>query len=131
MPVPDGDVRLLAQLLEAIELIVDEGLGGPYVERAHGGRRVLPELREDGEEGRLGLARRRGGAQQHVVVRVEDRLARSHLDAAQALPLVRVDEVLHKRCVSVEDSHDPPLNRTRVSYYQMGGLGWLDKMKTR
>ena len=44
VPVPDGDVCLLAELLETVELVVDECLGGAYVEGAHGGGRILPEL---------------------------------------------------------------------------------------
>ena len=121
MPVPDADASLLAEVGQTVELVVDQCLGGTDVERAHRGGRVLPELGENGEEGRLRLARRRGGAQQDVVVSVEDRLARGDLDAPQALPFVRVDEVLHERCVSVKDAHDPSLDRTCVSYYQRGG----------
>ena len=105
VPVPHVDAGLLAEVREAVELVVDEGLGGAYVERPHRGGRPLPELREDGEEGGLGLTGGGGGAQQDVVVRVEDGLAGRHLDAAQALPLVRVDEVLHERRISVEDAH--------------------------
>ena len=105
VPVPDVDACLLAEVGQAVELVVDERLGGADVEGAHGGGRILPELGQNGEEGGLGLAGCRGGAEQHVVVRVKDGLAGCHLHATQVLPLVRVDEVLHERCISVKDAH--------------------------
>ena len=105
VPVPHVDAGLLAEVRETVELVVDEGLGGAYVERPHRGGRILPELREDGKEGGLGLSGGGGGAQQDVVVRVEDGLAGSDLNAAQALPLMCVDEVLHERRISVKDAH--------------------------
>ena len=102
VPVPHGDVALLAEVGQAIELIVDEGLERPHVDAAHRGGRVLPELGEDGKEGRLGLARGRRRREQDVLVGVEDRLGRGHLDGTQRLPLMLVDEVLHERREPVE-----------------------------
>ena len=106
VPVPHGDVRLGAEVVQAHELVVDEGLERAHVERSHRGGRVLVKEREDGEEGRLGLARGRRGREQHVVVGVEDGLAGSHLDGAQRLPLVLVDEVLHERGIAIKDVHE-------------------------
>ena len=105
MPVPHGDARLLAQVGEAEELVVDQRLRGADVDGAHAGGRVLPELGEYGEERRLGFSRRGLSGKKDVVLGVEDCLARCHLDAAQALPLVVVDEVLDKGRVVVEDAH--------------------------
>jgi hypothetical protein len=57
MPVPHRDVRLGAEVLETQELVVYQCLERSDVHAAHRGRRVLPELRQYGEEGSLGLAR--------------------------------------------------------------------------
>ena len=105
MPVPDGDARLLAEVVEPQELVVDEGLERADVDGPHAGGRVLVEEREDGKERRLRLARGRGGREQDVVVRVEDGLCGGHLDAAKVLPSVAVDEVLHEGGVAVERAH--------------------------
>ncbi len=112
VPVPHGDAGLGAQVVEARKLVVDERLERADVESAHRGGRVLGKQREYGEEHRLGLPRRRGGAQQHVFVGVEDGVARRHLRGAQRFPFVPVDEVLHERGIAVEDAHR---RRTRYS----------------
>ena len=107
MPVPDGDVRLLAQVVKAQELVVDERLERADVERAHAGRRVLVKEGEDGEERRLGFARGGRGREKDVLVGVKDRLGGSNLNGAQVLPRMVVDKVLHKRCKAVKDAHEP------------------------
>ena len=111
VPMPDGDVRFLAQVVQAIELIVDEGLERSDVERSHAGGRIFPKQREDGEEGGFRLSRGGLGGEQDVLVGIEDSVRCGDLDGAQALPRVAVDEVLHKRCVSVERAHVPSFHR--------------------
>ena len=105
MPVPDGDVRLGAQIAQAEELVVDERLQRTDVDAAHGGRRILIEQGDNGEEGRLRLAGGGGGRQQHVVVGMKDGLARGHLDGPQIFPAAAVDILLNKGGVAVEDAH--------------------------
>ena len=79
VPVPHGDLRLRAQVVEAAELVVDERLQRADIDRAHGGGRVLIELGQNREEGGLRFAGGGGGAQQQVVVGVEDHVPRRHL----------------------------------------------------
>ncbi len=105
VPVPDGNVCLLAQVVEPEELVVDEGLQGADVDAAHGGRWVLRKEGNNGEEGRLRLAGGGRGGEEQVIVRAEDHLRRSHLDGPEALPAVAVDVLLHKGGVVVEDVH--------------------------
>ena len=40
-----------------------------------------------------------------MVVGAKDRVARSHLNGAQGLPVVAVDEILNERRVAIEDGH--------------------------
>ena len=105
MPVPDRDIGLFAEVVEANELVVDECFEGANVEGAHARGRVLPKLGQDGKEGRLSFARCRGCRQEHIVLRVEDGVRRCNLDGAQTLPIVGVDEVLDKRSISVKGVH--------------------------
>ena len=105
VPVPYGNVRACAEASQAIELVVDKGLGGANVDGAHGCRWVLPELRQDGKERGLRLARCGRRTEKDVVVAVEDGVSCGHLDATQRVPAVLVDEVLNKGCVSVKDGH--------------------------
>ena len=105
MPVPDGDIGLFAQIVEANELVVDECLEGANIEGANACGRVLPKLGQDGKEGRLSFARCRGCRQEHIVLRVEDGICRRNLDGAQTLPIVGVNEILDKRGISVKSVH--------------------------
>ena len=47
VPVPDGDIGLFAQIVEANELVVDECLEGANIEGANACGRVLPKLGQD------------------------------------------------------------------------------------
>ena len=105
VPVPDGDVGLFTEVVEADELVVDERLERANVEGAHACGRVLPKLSEDGKEGCLGFAGSRGCRQEHIVLRAKDGISCRNLDRAQALPIVGVDEVLDKRSISVKGVH--------------------------
>ena len=105
VPVPDGDIGLFAQIVEANELVVDERFEGANVEGTHARGRVLPKLGQDGKEGRLSFARCRGCRQEHIVLRVEDGICRRNLDGAQTLPIVGVNEILDKRGISVKSVH--------------------------
>ena len=121
MPVPDGDIGLFAQIVEANELVIDECFEGANVEGTNACGRVLPKLGQDGKEGRLSFARCRGCRQEHIVLRVEDGICRRNLDGAQTLPIVGVNEVLDKRGVAVKGVHGASLQK-RIS--QRGGQ-WL------
>lgn len=127
MPVPDRDIGLFAQVVEADELVVDERFEGANVEGAHACGRVLPKLGQDGKEGRLGFAGSRGCRQEHIVLRVKDGICRRNLDGAQALPIVGVDEVLDKRGVAVKGVHGASSPK-RIS--QRGGQ-WLAALLPR
>ena len=106
VPVPDGDLRLLAQLRQPLELVVDKRLEGTYVDTAHRRGRVLGEEREDREEGGLGLAGGGGGGEQDVVVGAEDGLSGSVLHTPEGLPAGAVDEILDEGGIAGEDVHD-------------------------
>ena len=121
MPVPDGDIGLFAEVVEADELIIDERFEGADVEGAHARGRVLPKLGQDGKEGCLGFAGSRGCCQEHIILRVKDGISCRNLDRAQALPIVGVDEVLDKRGVAVKGVHGASFQK-RIS--QRGGQ-WL------
>ena len=82
MPVPDGDIGLFAEVVEADELIIDECFEGTNVEGAYACGRVFPKLGQDGKEGRLGFAGRCGCRQEHVVLRVKDGVCCCNLDRA-------------------------------------------------
>ena len=110
MPVPDGDARLLAEVVQAEELVVDERLERTDIERADARGRVFVQERENGEEGGLGLTLGSGCREQHVLIGIEDGVGRRHLDAAEALPIVFIDEVLHERRKAIESVHGTPFN---------------------
>ena len=105
MPVPDVDIGLFTEVVEADELVVDERLEGTNVEGAHACGRVFPKLGQDGKEGCLGFAGCRGCCQEHIVLRVKDCICRRNLNRAQALPVVGVDEVLDEWGISVKSVH--------------------------
>ncbi len=102
MPVPDGDIGLFAEVVQAVELVVDKSFERADVERPDRCGRVLPKLGEYGEEGGFGLARGGRGGEQHVLICVEDGICCGDLDRPEVLPAMRVDEVLYKRRVSIE-----------------------------
>ncbi len=106
MPAPHGNARFFAERIESQKLVVDQRFQRPNVDAAHGGGRVFPEFREDGEEGRLGFARRGGRRQQHIVVGVENGVGGRDLHRAQTFPSMLVDEILDEGRVSLEGSHD-------------------------
>ena len=54
MPVPHRDIRLPAEVVEPLELIVDQRLQGADINRADGFRHIFGEQRQDGKEGGLG-----------------------------------------------------------------------------
>ena len=93
VPVPSchADARHVQKLLHAPELVVDEGFQGADVQRPHAHGRVLAEIRENGEKGRLGLAAGGGGGEQEVVVGQKQRPRRRHLHPSQGLPAVGED----------------------------------------
>ena len=125
VPMPDGDIGLGAQIVQADELVVDEGLQGTDIDGPDTCGRILVEQCQDGEERRLGLARGGRCREQHVVVGVEDSVRRGDLDGTQAFPIMRVDEVLDERGVAIESVHGPPVHdrytRTCVLVYRYLG----------
>ena len=104
MPVPNGDTPLLTEVHKAVELIVYQGFQRSHIDAAHRGRRILPEVCEDGKERGLGLARGGRGAKEHVGIGVEDCVSRRDLNGPQRLPVVLVHEVAHERRVPVKDA---------------------------
>lgn len=108
MPVPHRDIRLPAEVVEPLELIVDQRLQGADINRADGFRHIFGEQRQDGKEGGLGLPRRGGSGEQQVVVGVEHGVARGNLNGPQRLPVVLVDEIPDERRIAVEDIHRRP-----------------------
>ena len=105
VPVPDGDVRLLAQVVEPGELVVDEGLQGADINTAHRGRRVFGKEGDDGEKRRLRLAGGGGCGEEQVAIRAENGVGGGHLDSPEALPAAAIDVVLYEGGVTVEDVH--------------------------
>ena len=105
VPVPNGNLRRPAKIVQPRELVVNERLEWTDVDTADGCRRLLGKQRDDGKERRLGLAGCRGRREQNVLVRLKDRLRRGNLHRAQILPTVRVDVVLDERRVAVERTH--------------------------
>ena len=83
MPVPNGDTPLLTEVHKAVELIVYQGFQRSHIDAAHRGRRILPEVCEDGKERGLGLARGGRGAKEHVGIGVEDRVCCRDLNGSQ------------------------------------------------
>ena len=117
VPVPHRDTGFLAEVVQAHELVVDERFERSDVDRPDACGRVLPEFREDGEEGGFGLSRGGAGGEQHVLVRVEDRFGRGDLDRPQALPAAAVDEILDERRIAVERCHRPLLSQSEHAFY--------------
>ena len=105
VPVPDGNVRFLAQLVQPLELVVDEGFQRPDVDRAHRGRGIFAELGENGEERCLCLSRSGGRTKQQVVVGVENDIAGGDLNRTEGFPVVLIDIVLQKRRIAVKNGH--------------------------
>ena len=104
VPVPDGDLGLLAKIVQTLELIIDEGFEGADIQGTHGTGRILRKFSQDREKGGLGLAGSGGGGEQQVTVRVEDRVTRGDLDRPQGFPVVPVDEVLDEGGVTVKNA---------------------------
>ena len=105
VPVPDGNVRFLAQLVQPLELVVDEGFQRPDVDRSHRGRGIFAELGENGEERCLCLSRSGGRTKQQVVVGVENDIAGGDLNRTEGFPVVLIDIVLQKRRIAVKNGH--------------------------
>ena len=105
VPARHGNARLLAQLGEPAELVVDQRLERRDIQHADRPRRVLIQQAEDRKERRFGFAGGGGRRQQDVVFGVKDRVARRVLDRAHALPARAVDKILNEGRVSVEYFH--------------------------
>ena len=105
VPVPDLHATFAADVVEPHKLVVDEGFQRCDIQTADGSRWLLLQQRDDREESRLGLARRRGGREQDIGLGVEDGIARRSLDGAERLPALFIDIVLDGRRISCEDVH--------------------------
>ena len=120
VPVPHGDARLGTQVIRPQKLIVDQRLERADVDRPHRSGRILKKLGEDGEKGSLRLAGSGGGTQQHVVIGIENGIPRRHLNGTQRLPVIAVDEILHKGRIAVKYIHGaaffPGCGRRHPSY---------------
>ena len=60
VPMGDGNVAGIQQILDAGELVVDQALEGGNVEHAYAAGGLLGQLGEDWEKGRFSFARRGG-----------------------------------------------------------------------
>ena len=108
VPGPNGNVSVLKEVVEAIELVVDQGFDGADVEGTHGARGIVVELGEDREEGGFGFAGGGTGGDEEVGVGVEDDVAGGDLDGAQVGPALGEDEVLDEGSEAVEwMRHEP------------------------
>ena len=105
VPAPDRNPRLLAQIVQSPELVVDQGLERCDIEHPHALRRLLIEQGQNREKSRLRLARRGRRRQKDIVVRAENGFSRRVLHAAQRLPPRAENIVLYKRRVTVEYFH--------------------------
>ena len=107
VPVPtgDGDALLLAQLVQAPKLVVDERLERGDVQHPHGLGGGFVQQRQNRKKRSLGFARGGGGGEQHVFVRVENGVSRGVLHRPQALPAGAVDVILNKRRVALKYVH--------------------------
>lgn len=108
MPGPNGDIGVLEEVVEAIELVVDEGFDGADVEGADGAGRIIVELSEDGKEGGFGFAGSGTSGDQEVGVGVKNDVAGGDLNGAQVGPALGKDEVLDERGEAVKwVRHEP------------------------
>ena len=110
IPVPAGDRdrRFFAQLFQTAELVVDQGLERRDVEHSHCGGRIFIQQAQDREKSGLRLSGGRRCCQQHILVRVEDRVSRRVLYRPQCLPARPVNIVLNKRRVAIKNVHSCP-----------------------
>jgi hypothetical protein len=67
VPRPDGDFQVLAQAIQAPELIVDEGFKWSDVDDQTLVW-LLEQMGQGGEERRLGFTRRRAGRHENILV---------------------------------------------------------------
>ena len=102
VPLVDGDLRLLAQLLQPRELVVDQRLERPDVDGSDPRGRFVEHAGKDGQKGRLGLPRRRPGRDDQVPRAVEDLMDRVHLDLAELRPAHPVERFLQRRVQTIE-----------------------------
>ena len=105
MPAGDRNARLAAKGRNPLELIVDQGLERRNVKRPDACGRAFAQKRQNGKEGRLGLARGRRGADENVVVGLKKRLCRGVLNRTQRRPAAAVDVVLDKGRVARKGVH--------------------------
>ena len=105
VPMPDRDVAFGTDVVEAQELVVDEGLERRDVKTADGGRRLLLHERDDGEEGCLRLTGGGGSAEQQVGVGAKEHVTGSRLYGAERVPAATVDVVANGWGIASVDVH--------------------------
>jgi hypothetical protein len=102
VPAVDRNLQFGAEQLQALELIVDQGLERADVERLHTAARMIHERREDGKERGLGLAGGGGGGEDHVAVPVQYGGDGVLLDVAQLRPALLPEPALDLRVQAVK-----------------------------
>ena len=105
VPVPDRNVRLGAQLVQPQKLVVDKCFQRTDINAPDGSRGIFGKQGNDGEEGRLRFSGRCRRGEQHVILRIEDRVRCRNLNGTQIFPVVAVNIFLYKRCIPVKSAH--------------------------
>jgi len=80
------NVQVLAQMIQAVELVIDQCLEGTYVERPDSIRRVLHDARADWQERGLRLSTGRGSGDDHIGATIEDWSDGAFLDVSKRRP---------------------------------------------
>ena len=102
VPLVDGDLRLLAELLQPRELVVDQRLERPDVNRSDTRGRFFEHTGQDGQEGRFGFPGRRPGRDDQVTRAVKDFMDGVHLYLAELRPAHPVERLLQRRVQTIE-----------------------------
>ena len=109
MPMPYRNIRLLTQICESCELVIDQSLQRTDINASHRGGRVFREKCNDREEGRFCFTGGSRGCQQNIVICIKDGICCGHLNGPEILPMIAVDIVLNKRGITVKGTHRLPL----------------------
>ena len=110
VPMPDRDLRLLAEIIQAEELVVDQRLQRCDIDAADRQRLLLHQQRQNRKKSRLRLAGCGRGTEKDVVLCPKDRVPCRHLNPPEILPAVLIDKVLNKGRIAPEyiQASSPP-----------------------
>ena len=105
MPARYGDTRFFAELIQPPELIIDKRLERRDVQHTHRGGRLFVQKAQNRKERRFGFTGCRRCRQKHILVGIEDSVARRILNSPERLPAGAVNIILYKGCVSIKNIH--------------------------